>query len=149
MEELNKEDKVQNIPDLFPDNVSSQKNIQKVNGVKDFLKELSNPLNSSDYSKIKEEIRTRDLSFLISLFENDLNAVGYELLNQTDKTAAINVFRLNVEYFPTSWNVYDSLGDGYFADGNYESAIINYKQSLKLNPNNQNAINQIQKLTKK
>jgi tetratricopeptide (TPR) repeat protein len=149
MEELNKEDKVQNIPDLFPDNVSSRKNIQKVNGVKDFLKELSNPLLSSDYSKIKEEILARDLSFLISLFENDLNAVGYELLNQTDKTAAINIFKLNVEYFPNSWNVYDSLGDGYVADGNYELAIINYKQSLKLNPNNQNAINQIEKLTKK
>ena len=129
--------------------MSSRKNIQKVNGVKDFLKELSNPLLSGDSAKIKEEIRVRDLSFLLSLFENDLNALGYELLNQTDKTAAINVFKLNVEYFPNSWNVYDSLGDGYLADGNHEAAILNYKQSLKLNPNNQNAITQIDKLTKK
>lgn len=149
MDELNKEDNVLNIPDLFPDNVSSRKNIQKVNDVKDFLKELSNPLFSNDYSKIKAEISFRDLSFVLSLFENDLNALGYELLNQTDKTAAINIFKLNVEYFPNSWNVYDSLGDGYLADGNYESALLNYEQSLKLNPTNQNAITQIEKLSKK
>ena len=101
---------------------------------------------------MRAQVFTFSLKSLLTakdLFENDLNALGYDLLNQTDKTAAINIFKLNVEYFPNSWNVYDSLGDGYLAEGNYESAIINYEQSLKLNPTNQNAITQIEKLTKK
>jgi hypothetical protein len=146
-EELKKTDTVLNIPDLFPNNLSGRENIQKINNVKDFIKKLSDPSFSIDYSKIKDEINTKDISFLLYLFESDINTLGYELLKEKDKTPAINIFKLNVEYFPNSWNAYDSLGDGYSADENYELAIINYKKSLKLNPNNQNAINQIEKLT--
>lgn len=148
MDELDKPDAVLNIPDLFPENQSGKKNIQKVNNVKALFEELLNPDFSKDYAKIKEEISARKISSLMYLFEADLNALGYELLKQGDKTPALNIFKLNVEYFPDSWNVYDSLGDGYSANGNSELAISNYEKSLKLNPNNQNAINQIRKLTK-
>ncbi|MES2766254.1 MAG: tetratricopeptide repeat protein [Bacteroidota bacterium] len=147
-DELQKTDTVLNIPELFPNNVSGKENFRKINKAKDFLKELANPEFSVSYSKIKDAIKAKDLSILMRLFESEINTIGYDLLNGKDKTPAINVFTLNVEYFPTSWNAYDSLGDAYFEDKNYAVALLNYRKSLELNPNNQNAIKQIKQLTK-
>ena len=147
-DELKKPDAVLNIPELFPNNKSGKENFIKINKAKDFLKKLANPEFSNNYSKIQDEIKAKDLSILLSLFENDINTIGYDLLNGVDKKSAINVFRLNAAYFLNSWNAYDSLGDAYFEDKEYELALINYKRSLELNPNNHNAIDQIKKLAK-
>src|SRR6266446_4112150 len=71
--------------------------------------------------------------------EMELNRLGYRLL-QTKKVAeAIEIFKLNVEVYPQSSNVYDSLGEGYKVHGDKELAITNYKKSLELNPKNTNA----------
>jgi tetratricopeptide (TPR) repeat protein len=53
---------------------------------------------------------------------------------------------LNVELYPASWNVYDSLADGYLANGDKELAIANYKKSLEMNPKNTNAAEALKKL---
>ncbi len=71
--------------------------------------------------------------------ENDLNEWGYALLQKNEVKKAIEVFKLNVLLHPESANTYDSLGEVYLKDGNKELAIQNYKHSLKLNPNNENA----------
>ena len=68
-----------------------------------------------------------------------LNLNGYDALRRKDYATAISVFRLNVELFPESSNVYDSLGEAYMSDGQKESAIRHYKRSLELNPENENA----------
>ena len=52
---------------------------------------------------------------------------------------AIEIFKLNVEAYPQSSNVYDSLGEAYMVKGDGEQAIMNYEISLKLDPNNSNA----------
>jgi cytochrome c-type biogenesis protein CcmH/NrfG len=59
---------------------------------------------------------------------------------------AIEVFKLNVEEHPESWNTYDSLGEAYMIDGNTELAIKNYERSVELNPQNKNGIEQLKKL---
>ncbi|MGS2764444.1 tetratricopeptide repeat protein [Sinomicrobium sp. M5D2P9] len=41
---------------------------------------------------------------------------------------------------PDYWNVYDSLGEAYLAAGNKEMAILNYKKSVEINPENNNGI---------
>ena len=51
---------------------------------------------------------------------------------------AIEIFKMNVEMYPESWNVYDSLGEGYMNDEQKELAIKNYEKSLELNPDNEN-----------
>ena len=79
--------------------------------------------------------------------EMELNTLGYRLL-QTKKVAeAIEIFKLNVEVYPQSSNVYDSLGEGYKVHGDKELAIANYKTSLELNPKNTNAIAKLAALT--
>jgi tetratricopeptide (TPR) repeat protein len=69
-----------------------------------------------------------------------MNAIGYQLLSEENTDAAIAIFKLNVGEFPESSNTYDSLGEGYMKQGNNEKAIVNYKKSVELNPNNTNGI---------
>jgi tetratricopeptide (TPR) repeat protein len=60
---------------------------------------------------------------------------------------AIAYFKLNVEFYPNSFNVYDSLGEAYMANGDKELAITNYKKSLELNPQNTHGAEMLKKLT--
>jgi len=72
-------------------------------------------------------------------FESELNRLGYTLLEQKQADAAIQIFQLNVESYPESANVYDSLAEAYASHGDRELAIKNYEKSVQLNPNNQGA----------
>jgi uncharacterized membrane protein len=78
--------------------------------------------------------------------EDQLNSLGYQLLNTKKITEAIRIFQLNIEAYPKSANTYDSLGEGYMNAGNKLQAIANYQKSLELNPKNRNAVVMLQKL---
>lgn len=83
---------------------------------------------------------------ILMFTEQQINALGYCYLSQKNLGAAIELFLFNVEIFPASSNVYDSLGEGYMMNGNYESAINNYMRSLELNPDNTNAVEMLKKI---
>ena len=51
-----------------------------------------------------------------------------------------------MQEYPKSANVYDSLGEAYMQAGQKDLAIQNYKMSLRLNPENRNAIEMLRKL---
>ena len=68
--------------------------------------------------------------------ESELNNLGYALLENKRVLEAIEVFKLNVEEYPDSWNVYDSLAEGYMLKGEKENAIKFYKKSIEMNPGN-------------
>jgi CubicO group peptidase (beta-lactamase class C family) len=85
------------------------------------------------YKKITKNIKDFKLS------EDELNSWGYQLLEQNKKNEALQVFHLNTLLFPSSANVYDSYAETLEAMGNRKEAIINYKKSFELNPNNTNA----------
>jgi tetratricopeptide (TPR) repeat protein len=78
--------------------------------------------------------------------EDQLNALGYRLIQAKKYKEAIRIFQLNVEAYPQSSNVYDSLGEAYMDDGNKAQAIANYQKSLELNPRNRNAVVRLQRL---
>ncbi len=78
--------------------------------------------------------------------EPQLNALGYALLQHQRYDDAIAIFLLNVETFPKSFNVYDSLGEAYMLRGDRALAIQNYRRSLELNPHNQNAVEKLGEL---
>jgi tetratricopeptide (TPR) repeat protein len=78
--------------------------------------------------------------------EGELNALGYQLIRVKKFKEAIRILQLNVEAYPQSGNVYDSLGEAYMDDGNKPQAIANYQKSLQLNPKNGGAVLMLQKL---
>jgi len=78
--------------------------------------------------------------------EDQMNRLGYNLLSLKRVKDAIEVFRLNVEDYPQSFNTYDSLGEAYMIDGNKELAIKNYERSIELNAKNTNGIEMLKKI---
>ena len=63
--------------------------------------------------------------------EFNLNLFGYNLLNKEKYEDAFKIFRLNIEMFPESANVYDSLGEAYERSGDNKKAAENYKKAVK------------------
>lgn len=73
------------------------------------------------------------------LLERLVNARGYELISTKEFVKAIDLFKFNVYVFDKSANAYDSLGEAYYLNENYDLALINYKKSLELDARNNNA----------
>jgi CubicO group peptidase (beta-lactamase class C family) len=84
-----------------------------------------------------------------SLSEDEINNLGYEYLQAGKLREAIAVFRMNVEAFPKSFNVYDSLGEAYAAAGEKDLAITNYEKSIELNSKSESGIEALKKLRAK
>ena len=83
------------------------------------------------------------------LSEIPLNSLGYQLLGQDKIVEAIEIFKLATIDFPDSWNAYDSYAEALMRDGQTDAAIENYKKSLELNPNNNNAREMLKRMEKK
>lgn len=81
------------------------------------------------------------------IVESSINAMGYRHLESGDIGAAIGIFRLNTDTFPTSANTWDSLAEGVMARGDHEMAIRYYRRSLELDPGNHNAAHKIEQMT--
>ena len=69
--------------------------------------------------------------------EPRLNELGYTLLRRDRTVDAIAIFKLNVEEYPKSGNVYDSLAEAYEKSGQKDLAVANYRKSLEIDPKNQ------------
>ena len=95
------------------------------------------------YHKLKKE-HSEEYNFN----PQELNTLGYALLQEKRFNDAIEVFLLNTEIFPKNSNAYDSLAEAYMAKGDKKLAIINFAKSLELNPNNTNAVEQLSRLIK-
>jgi len=115
---------------------------------------------SSDYNSAFEEISKGNIDvgckilykqkeFYLAQYsdlERILNGLGYTHLRKNDVAAAVQIFRLNVDLFPESSNVYDSYGEALMVNEQIDLSIQNYKKSLELNPDNKNAERVLKKL---
>ncbi len=93
------------------------------------------------YKEYKSDPATRTINT-----EQQINALGYQLMGARKMQEAIAIFTLNVESYPKSWNVYDSLGEAYMNAGNARKAIEHYEKSLEINPGNANGISMLERL---
>jgi CubicO group peptidase (beta-lactamase class C family) len=80
------------------------------------------------------------------LNENEMNQIGYQLMGDDNVEEAAQVFKLNIDAFPKSSNVYDSYGEALMKLDDKEGAITNYKKSVEINPANQIGIDMLKKL---
>jgi CubicO group peptidase (beta-lactamase class C family) len=62
--------------------------------------------------------------------EQTINEIGYMLLQLNRDDEAIEIFRFNIEEYPDSWNVYDSLAEVYANTGDKQRAINYYSIAL-------------------
>ncbi len=80
--------------------------------------------------------------------EQELIVVGYKYLQDENAEYAAEIFKLSTEIFPNRDNPYDSYAEALMTLGKNKDAIKNYKKSLELNPNNNNAVEMLKKLKK-
>jgi tetratricopeptide (TPR) repeat protein len=137
-EELVKGEHFFDIPALFPETYAYERFIEESGST--FAKKISEIIDTEGITaaeRSKQDIRERKTSiYRYPLDENEMNDLGYQYLLTGEVEKAIAVFKMNVEYFPESWNCYDSLGEAYLEAGDYVKARENYSRSLELNPDN-------------
>ncbi len=95
-------------------------------------------------SAVTTELKQRD--DLGRPIELTINRLGYSFIQWKRIDNAVDVMKLNVGLFPESANVFDSYGEMLALQGDTTAAIANYEQSLKLNPDSQNAVDMLKKL---
>lgn len=141
------------------DNHGSVPMISEYDGLR-FLLDFYNP--RIPYTKFRDPSYNVD-SFVIAHFarvssrmgysipppESFINWLGYLFMMEKQYNKAYNLLKINIDNFPTSYNVYDSMGELLLLKGDTTSAIESYQKSLKINPGNENAKNIIKKLKNK
>lgn len=85
----------------------------------------------------------------IKFSKDNLNTWGYKLIQNNNIEKALEVFKLNVHFFPESGNTFDSLGETYALLEMNVEALKSYETAFKINPANSNAKKQIEKLKEK
>lgn len=88
-------------------------------------------LEKSGDAKSAEALRAKAMKIAA---ENDLNLYGYQLVQEKKLEDAIAIFQRNAHEHPQSWNVWDSLAEGYATMGNKKAAIDNYSKALAMAP---------------
>ncbi|MDQ0593612.1 CubicO group peptidase (beta-lactamase class C family) [Chryseobacterium ginsenosidimutans] len=141
-------------PDVFIDELAGLfiPDMKEANGfgMSPSAKSLKLILDKNGYKNAIEsakKLRSKNKNF--TLTENEVNNWGYKLIAQKRMKDALELFKLNVSLYPSSANAFDSLGETYMELEENELALKNYEQSLKLNPQNKNAEQQIIRLRSK
>lgn len=74
--------------------------------------------------------------YTVDVPENLINQLGYQILFAGQNDEAIAVFKTNVERYPASANVYDSLAEAYEKSGKIEMARPLYEKAQALGQQN-------------
>lgn len=86
-----------------------------------------------------EELMEKDIG-MKNWLENNLNDAGYNCICRKNYNTAIAFLKINTIFFPESFNAWDSLGEAYFFNKQYELCIEAMKSSLECNSSNENAV---------
>jgi len=152
VDELRKGKRLIDLATLFPNTFSYKyfKRIYQQKQDNKFINILKKTLNEEGIEKAVIKFKEmRDKKKIINeyeIVEDEINDLGYSLLYSGKKSEAIEIFILNVEAFPNSWNAYDSLAEAYMINGNKKMAIENYEKSIQLNPTNEAGKKNLEKL---
>lgn len=80
------------------------------------------------------------------LSETEMNSLGYQYIHTRRFAEAVAVLRLNAEAFPKSGNCFDSLAEALMDAGDVPGAVAAYRESLRLDPANGNAVRMLGKM---
>lgn len=117
-----------------------------------FLKSVYRAIRKKSFTDIN---KAKDTYYLLKKtseneysFENpsELNTLGYELLRAGRIKESIEIFKLAISEFPKNANLFDSLGEAYFTNKQYDLALDSYKKAISLGGSNGNAEKMIDKI---
>ncbi|HEY6977678.1 MAG TPA: alpha/beta hydrolase-fold protein [Chitinophagaceae bacterium] len=95
--------------------------------------------DSSDaiVAKFKKHYETvsKEMGYKVSPNELFINAMGYDAMSKKYYTRSAALFKMNIDNYPNSSNVYDSYGDLLAAEKDTLNAIANYKKALAIRHN--------------
>lgn len=121
-----------------------------------FKKLKTGEKTASEYFKAKEfdkalvafqAIQAKD-SMNATIRRRSLNRMGYAFIRKNDFDSALEIFKINTHLYPKSSNVFNSLGEAYFLKKDTVNAVLNFKKSLAINPENRNSKRFLKRLTK-
>ncbi len=85
-----------------------------------------------DYVSRHYDSVSRFMGYKILPDKQTVNFLGYQLMSEVKMKKASGFFNLNMVNFPTSFNVYESMGDFYREGGNLKKAIELYSKALTI-----------------
>lgn len=103
----------------------------KPSRVEEFWSTLAQPGGAAKAQTLFQAAKTSG-DKVVLFPEAEMNAYGYQLLQEGRNKDAVIVFQMNVEAYPESANVYDSLADAFLADGNKSEALRYAERTLQL-----------------
>jgi len=88
-------------------------------------------------TKLKEhyDMVSKEMGYKISPPESNINFLGYSAMNNKNFNKATALFKMNIENYPQSDNVYDSYADLLVEQKDTANAIVYYKKALAIKEN--------------
>lgn len=80
------------------------------------------------------DILSKDMGYRVRPYEPTFNEFGYHHLQQKNFDKSKMFFQLNIDYYPESFNTYDSMGDYYLERKDTVNANILWKKALSIRP---------------
>ena len=91
----------------------------------------SDPIETIEAIVKHYEVLSEQFGYTMLPEEEMINGAGYMFLEEAPEKA-YQFFKLNMENYPDSPNVYDSMADYYIAKGNYERALYYLEKALEI-----------------
>jgi len=87
--------------------------------------------------KLKDhyDMVSKEMGYKISPPESNINFLGYSAMNNKNFNKASALFKMNIDNYPNSDNVYDSYADLLVQQKDTANAIVNYKKALTIKEN--------------
>jgi CubicO group peptidase (beta-lactamase class C family) len=124
--------------------------MRKKSLVRDYARALIEAGSDAAFCRLVE-LRSDSERYVLD--EEEMNDLALQLLyagaSPNHNELAVDVARLNIAFFPESFNVYDTYGEILAALGRKELAIAMYRKSIEMNPNNESGKRALEELDKK
>ncbi len=88
---------------------------------------------------------SKEMNYKVLPPEQMVNGLGYACLQNSMQDKAYAFFKLNIDNYPQSFNVYDSMGDYYATKKDKDNAIAYYSKALSIRsfPDTQKKLNDL------
>jgi predicted alpha/beta superfamily hydrolase len=98
-------------------------------------KDVNDPSITADFIRDHYQNVSATLGYKVLPSQSTVNFLGYINLSNKQYDKAYSFFRMNIDNYPESFNVYDSMGDYYVARTDKRKAIEVFNKALTLQEN--------------